>query len=299
MKKIPMATLLPTLLILTLAYVLFVGTGLGNPVYQKRGYDFISILSPTEKTYNAGPIYLSFTFETNFNPSYLSFCYALDGNGEYLTGPIWDAMLKVSERTVSAQIVSDDDPGLGLGPYPPYTNYVIACGAKLPPLEDGEHCVTVYRGPNYPAKNAGYEPFGTVYFRVDSKAPRVLLLSPGNLTYDASSVLISFRLDGEVSWLGLSLDGKAPLAIAGNTTLSGLSDGAHTLVVQAEDTAGSKGASAPVKFTIETQTAGEQMGSESASFPTTFVGVAIIVSVAIISFGLVAYFVKRSRRKSK
>ncbi len=142
-----------------------------NPVYQKPGYDEAWIESPQNKTYNPAAVSLSFIFITNFNPPYLSFCYTLDGTGEYLTGPIWEAMMKINQSVTSQRVISWDSPSYGSEPYRPYTEYVIEGYTTLPLLSDGAHNITVYRGPNYPAKNAGYESFGTVYFEVNSSAP--------------------------------------------------------------------------------------------------------------------------------
>jgi hypothetical protein len=63
--------------------------------------------------------------------------------------------------------------------------------------------------------------------------------------------------------------------------------------------AGSVGSSSPVTFTVETQGPGQPGGSQPAPFPTTLVAVAVIVSAAVVSFGLVAYFLRRKRRSSE
>jgi len=51
--------------------------------------------------------------------------------------------------------------------------------------------------------------------------------------------------------VGYSLDGEDNVTIAGNTTLAGMSDGTHNLVVYAEDIAGDVGASETIAFTVD------------------------------------------------
>jgi len=119
-------------------------------------------------------------------------------------------------------------------------------------------------------------------------------------TYNTTMLPLDFTVSEPASWLGYSLDGEASVPITGNTTLSGLSDGTHTIVVQAEDSTGSVGASAPVTFTVGTQTAGQQTGSESSPFPTTLITVGITVAIgAIISIGLVVYSLRRKRKSGE
>ena len=66
-------------------------------------------------------------------------------------------------------------------------------------------------------------------------------------------------------------------------------------MVQAEDLAGSVGESS-VTFTVETAGTEQPDGSQPAPFPTTLVAVVVIASVAAVSFGLVAYFLRRRKR---
>jgi hypothetical protein len=68
------------------------------------------------------------------------------------------------------------------------------------------------------------------------------------------------------------------VTIPGNTTLNGLTDGSHSLVVYANDTAGNVGASETVTFGV---------------FLTTLVVAVLIASVAVVGIGLLIYFKKR------
>ncbi len=80
----------------------------------------------------------------------------------------------------------------------------------------------------------------------------LVVLSPQNTTYATSSVPLSFTIIKPAFWIGYSLDGQLNVTITGNTTLSGLSDGLHSLIVYANDTAGNMCYTAYVYFTVDT-----------------------------------------------
>jgi hypothetical protein len=78
------------------------------------------------------------------------------------------------------------------------------------------------------------------------------------------------------------LDGEATAEISGNTTLTGLSYGAHSLTVYATDASGNTGTSKTITFTI----------AEEPPFPTVLVATASGASATIIAIGLLVYFKK-------
>ena len=82
--------------------------------------------------------------------------------------------------------------------------------------------------------------------------PTIVVLSPQNTTYATSSVPLTFTISESASWMGYSLDGQLNVTVTENTILSGLSDGPHSLIVYANDTAGNMGSSDIVYFTIDT-----------------------------------------------
>lgn len=82
-----------------------------------------------------------------------------------------------------------------------------------------------------------------------------------------------------VSWVGFSLDGRNNLTITGNTTLTGLSKGAHNITVYASDTYGNIGSSQNIVFITKTE-----------PFPTvTIVAVSGISLAVVIIVGLMVY----------
>jgi len=86
--------------------------------------------------------------------------------------------------------------------------------------------------------------------------PTISILSPENKTYSTDSVPLTFTISEAISWVGYSLDGQANVAIAGNTTLVGLSNAVHSVMVCANDTDGNMGFSDIIYFTVSVPTTG-------------------------------------------
>ncbi|MGB9853463.1 MAG: Kelch repeat-containing protein [Candidatus Bathyarchaeales archaeon] len=129
--------------------------------------------------------------------------------------------------------------------------------------------------------NERYTPMG--YGKVP---PKISIISPKNETYTAENVPLTFTINKKILWMGYSLDGQANVTIEGNTTLTGLSNGSHKLVVYAKDMAGNTTYEI-VYFTIAPQ---------SENFSTWIV----IFTVVILIVGATAliYF-KNSRKTNK
>jgi predicted membrane-bound mannosyltransferase len=87
--------------------------------------------------------------------------------------------------------------------------------------------------------------------------------------------------------MGYSLDSQPKVQITGNTTLTGLSNGAHNLTVYAQDVAGNMGVSETVYFRVE------------IPFPITPVAVASAATVAVVGAVLAFYFKKRKYQTTK
>jgi parallel beta-helix repeat protein len=95
----------------------------------------------------------------------------------------------------------------------------------------------------YPLMNPG---------NLDTTSPYITILSPQNKTYITSSIPLTFTVNEPASWIGYSLDGQANVTISGNTTLTSLSYGQHSITVYANDTSGNMGASNKVFLTVQT-----------------------------------------------
>ena len=184
---------------------------------------------------------------------------------------------------------------------------------QLPELSKGSHRLTIYvecylcdyHGANPPG--APFKPttpngsdyvaswVDTVDFAIASSVvapPSVSILSIENKTYNATDIPLNFTVNENISKAAYSLDGKDNVTIAGNTTLTGLSVGAHNLTVYAWNDAGNIGASQMVNFAVANMTSATLQPSEL--FPTALV-IASIVTVAVVGVGLLVYFKKRKR----
>jgi parallel beta-helix repeat protein len=164
-------------------------------------------------------------------------------------------------------------------------NETISGNTTLNGLPDGTHTITVYA--NDTAGNM--DSSDIVYFTIDTVSPNIEILSPENKTYTTSSVPLSIAFNEAISWIGYSLDGQINMTLTGNTTVSGLSNGLHSLIVYANDTAGNTGGSETIFFTIETR--------REEAFPTWVV--AVIVTIAVVGAALLVYFAKVKKTKEK
>jgi hypothetical protein len=262
-------------LALTLALVLFsavAGTQLSllakaNFVFPPSN-PYINIISPTNNTaYNASTISLEVTFETyktgyEYNGVSRRFTYALDGqNPESIT-------------------ITNSSVAVNLG------GEVFFEGSNsLANLTEGPHSLTVRVVFDYaPVEYYGShhtESEETVNFRIDSVPPEVVLLSLENKTYYTSDVPLNFIVSEPDTQVAYSLDGGENVTTVGNTTLTNLPSGEHSVTVYAEDIAGNVGFSETIRFNIE-------------PFPTTLV-IASVITVAVAGAGLTVYFKKRKR----
>ena len=98
------------------------------------------------------------------------------------------------------------------------------------------------------ANNTDYYPLANKTARA---LPTILLLSPESITYNATSVPLTFTVDQTTSWMGYSLDGQSKTTVSGNTTLTDLAIGIHSIVIFANNTANVMGASSVILFRVE------------------------------------------------
>lgn len=123
----------------------------------------------------------------------------------------------------------------------------------LSDLPDGTHEIIIMGQTKY-LNNTLQKYF---YFTIDSTIPKVFISSPASKIYYSSQIALNYTIDKSVSWSGYSLDNQANITLNGNTTLSNLSNGLHTLIVYANDTYGNSGSS-KTSFTIS-----QEMGPTS------------------------------------
>ncbi len=127
--------------------------------------------------------------------------------------------------------------------------------ATLASISNGIHTVTVYS-----ADNAGNQANASVSFNINvtvpPQAPAITVLSPENKTYDQSSVILNASFQQPVDTAWIVLDNGAAQNFTNNVSgillnISGLSDGAHSIYVYANNSLGLENHSA-VFFTVNT-----------------------------------------------
>lgn len=158
----------------------------------------------------------------------------------------------------------------------------------LPELSDGLHHLAVHA---VYAEGEGAPGFAEVYFTVDTAPPRISLLSIENKTYSSKDIQLDFTVNEQTSQISYSLDNKENVAIYGNTTLSGLAEGSHRLVVYANDTVGNVGFSETVHFAVAQAT---EFQIRVELFQLTLVIIVALVMVVVATF---MYFKKRKHKR--
>jgi hypothetical protein len=165
-------------------------------------------------------------------------------------------------------------------------------------ISPGGHSLTVYAvdsSGNVGASNT--VEFYTVY-RSDNENlpspinPIVSIVNPQNASYNVDKIPLIFTLNEpvilanqlpafpDIAWIFYSLDGQANKTVTGNTTISGLTSGAHNVTVYAEDIYGNNGSSQTIFFTI------------NPSFPTAAV-IGILATALVVGAVTAVYFRKR------
>jgi hypothetical protein len=238
-------------LVLSMLAAFLAGTQTIQAQHTAGGQAFIlasplTITSPANTTYSSGLLTLNITVKTMLNPSTsnITMTYSIDGktnttiNTQTTFVPMW-AEITYANGTKTQ--------GISIQSY-----YLISAIANLPELSEGSHNITVYAKYDFSAdsRQIGFDE-KTVYFTVnDGKPPTISNLSLENKTYSQNALPLNFTIDQPTSWIGYSLDGKENVTITGNTTLTGIANGQHSLTVYANDTAGNRGVSQTVNFTV-------------------------------------------------
>jgi hypothetical protein len=233
---------------------------LGTPQSDIRDYltPEINISSPLNKTINYSPKSLNFTLNyINEIATNASASYQLDGNSY----PIFDE----NESTIVLNTTA-------------FSSFNIPINR----LSDGFHSLTVYSQANYlyygtSANNA------TIIFSIDTTPPTISSLSIENKSYAKQQLPLSFTTNESTSWISYSLDNQANVTINGNTTLTNLTLGTHTLRVFANDTAGNMGESQIIEFTM-------------VKDETWLYVIVIVTIVAVTSASILIYF-KKTKKK--
>jgi hypothetical protein len=113
------------------------------------------------------------------------------------------------------------------------------------PLSDGNHTLRVYSSYSdvLPAS-------ATINFTVDTTAPNVSVLSVQDKTYNSSDIPLVYAVNESTSLITYVLDGKV-YTVYGNSTLTGLQNGNHSLLVYGTDEVGNVGDSGTINFEVK------------------------------------------------
>jgi hypothetical protein len=132
----------------------------------------------------------------------------------------------------------------------------------------------------------------SVNFVID-KVPVVSFLSFENRTFNNSTVPLNFTIDQSVSKVTYTLDGEKTVAINGNSTLTGLSNGYHNVTIYATNEFENTGSSETVTFSIDYMPLDKE-----EPFPSLIVAVSAAALIMLVA-GLLIFSKKRmgSQRK--
>jgi hypothetical protein len=276
-----------TALALILAAVFFAGLGVNSfPVVRVAEANPFeapawAIQSPkTNTTYNTDSFNLSFRVASIFNYDYY---YSLDA-------PISEVFLggtpNQGKTLVNATLISET-PGEGVSKIKTFQY-----SSELPSLSDGQHNLTLYYGYTDNFSFRRELASATIIFYIDPSALKITDFSIENT--DLGDRLLSFNVDKTTSWVGYSLDNQANVTVNGDVVLRNMSAGSHSVTVYAEDTAGNKGASETLYFTVEEAESLEELAflEEIESSRVTLV-LASTGAVSAVAVCLLVYFKKR------
>ncbi len=168
-------------------------------------------------------------------------------------------------------------------------------------LSNGIHQLTLFANGGCNIDNINPTSWNTslapINFSVyNSPPPSIVTFSPKSGSYITNNVTLgsiplNFSVDKTTSWKGYSLDNQGNVTLTGNSTLTGLAYGNHTLEIFANDTVGNMGASQTVNFSIEKPPPTETIGSN-------IIIAVIAVSIAIICLVAVLLLYRRHRKSA-
>lgn len=151
----------------------------------------------------------------------------------------------------------------------------------------GETLYTVYENyiDHYPLTVP--KDIGNVAINYEQWSPpfQIMILSPQNVTYNATSVDLTLTVSQPTSWISYSLDSQSNITINANNTLIGLARGTHTLTVYANNTQGTTVFSGTITFYVD---------AEDTNLTLTIAVGFGAISVAVVVAGLLVHRRKKA-----
>ena len=279
-KKITVPALILTLLFSALAgSLLIVNLGMADPFpFPPPDLPEVSI-AVQSVAYDEGSV--SLTFTANIVSNFDNGLYSLDTNNRFYF------------------FLDSRDDYVVFNPASNGSFYSYKIGRFL---SDGQHAVWVRTAVSINDLWYWTGISNVVSLTVDTTIPKVSILSPEPKEYNVSEVPLLFTLSEPASEMVYCLDGEGNVTLTNNATLAGLAVGRHSFVLYVTDAAGHVGKSEVRVFdvvAVDSQSLAPEVSSSTAtSFSSALFSMAIIVSAAVFSFGLVAYFLRRKKRRA-
>ncbi len=245
----------------------YYNTFLGNDISGSTQYAVYLIASDDNSFYHNN-------FRGNAEPAYEHhelYWWAFQNNSYYSENNTWD---NGEEGNYWDDYTGSDANGDGVGetPYNVYENFTDRYPLTTPFEATG---ITVDFAEWLPQSSPNQPPA--------SDELRITVLSPENITYSTINIPLNIITSQPTYWLGYSLDSQPNVTATGNDTLTGLSQGAHSLTVYGNTTQGVTASSETIFFNV------------NAPEPFPVAPVAVTTTVATVAVGAVAlvYFKKR------
>ena len=267
---------------ITISGVMFVNVGKANPIV---GHDWVSADT------NTYPPLISITYLENNSAYGLSnISLNLNVTVGYSKTASFVRLMNIYYETdwqeKSTNVYHND------GIYIPGDPYAITEFSKilnLTEIPEGRHTITFYA-----IEWGAYieEPYAhmfsingssSVNFTIDVVSPNISVLSPMNSTYDSSNVPLNFVVDDSVSHISYVLNGMENVTVGGNTTLTKLTNGEHSVTVYVTDKAGNIGISELVYFTVDMP----------ETLSTAVAVTASVAALTVVAAGFMIYLKKR------
>jgi len=276
---------------LTLAMILFsmvavsrtVSSVSANPFWRpwEEGhvYATIDVASPIAGGfYASNDTWLNFTvaktsdWTSKTDSQIKSVAYSVDG--------YYDGVADEKETVVEVNV--------HLGDVNPPSN--LSFSFDLPGLKEGKHTVEVWVNGIYENEEFNYSSWSYPPFFVDDGVPPLIsLVSAEKKTYSTQNIPLTYQTNEQVVSVMYYMDGHFRDFLSGNTTLTGVSEGTHTIEVYAHDEAGND-ASDSVTFTVSLQPVAFSIAS-----PPPVVLISALASVGAIVGIILIICVKKNK----
>jgi hypothetical protein len=229
----------------------------------------LRIESPINTSYGANSLMLNVSTRFGEFPNSANLKFSIDSSSNE-TLPI-----TLQSFDIIAMVPNPGAPPDYMSPSgTPLHGCLLTGNKSLTELSEGEHQITVYEEIIFPKLPTFFDQCTANILISDGIAPEISNLSIENKTYQQNRLPLNFYTDEATSWLGYSLDGKATITINGNTSLSNLASGSHSLTVYSNDTAGNMGSNT-IFFAISEQ---------NWLFPIVILVPSILVIAAIVVY---------------